>query len=253
MNCLAKYLLFLVSALLVGCAAFKPDTSLPAMVIASPNYDSRHPTMIVVHYTSNDYVDDSIQTLTSPVRKVSSHYLIDKEGQLYQLVPENQRAWHAGQSYWGGNTDINSASIGIEIDNDGGESYGDRQIATLVALIKDIRTRYKIKPNNIVGHSDVSPGRKVDPGPYFPWQQVASEGIGIWCKDPDSTPVMEGVGINELLAGLGYDPRTPEKARQAFRLHYLSDGNGTIIEDPALEMRIAQCLFNQIGATPSHQ
>lgn len=235
-----------ISMLFGGCTSFKADTSLPAAVIASPNYDIRHPTMVVIHYTSNDDTNKSIETLSSPVRKVSAHYLIDRKGMLIQLVPESQRAWHAGQSYWGGNTDINSASIGIEIDNTGREPYSEAQIKTLEALIRDIQIRHRIKPMNIVGHSDVAPGRKVDPGPYFPWGRLASSGIGLWCADSNGTKVKEGAKLNDLIIGIGYDPKTPEKSRAAFRSHFLSDGYGTVLGDEAEELKVAQCLIDQI-------
>lgn len=241
----------LLSFLLLGCVSFKSDTSLPATVIASPNFDMRHPTMVVIHYTSNVDADQSLETLTSPIRKVSAHYLIDAQGRLYQLVPENQRAWHAGQSYWAGNSDINSTSIGIELDNNGREPYGDAQINALVLLINDIQARHRIRPMNIVGHSDVAPGRKIDPGPYFPWSRLAKSGIGLWCPDSSTTRVKEGSQLNELLLGLGYDPKTPEKSRAAFRSHYLLDGNGAISGDDAEELKVAQCLLDQITSRNS--
>lgn len=238
----------LVPLLTLGCTSFKPDTSLPATVIASPNYDLRRPTMIVIHYTSNNEPERSIETLTSPVRKVSAHYLVDGQGRLYQLVPESQRAWHAGQSYWAGTTDINSTSIGIELDNNGSEPYKDTQINTLIALVRDMQERHRIKPMNVVGHSDVAPGRKVDPGPYFPWAKLAESGIGLWCTNPSVTKIREGVLLNDLLIGLGYDPKIPEQSRQAFRSHYLSDGNGAVSGDDAKALLVAQCLLDQIGS-----
>lgn len=240
-----------LSFLLLGCVSFKADTSLPATVIASPNFDMRHPTMVVIHYTSNDDADRSIETLTSPIRKVSAHYLIDNQGKLYQLVPENQRAWHAGQSYWAGNSDINSTSIGIELDYTGKDPYEEAQIRTLIALVNDIQARHRIKSANIVGHSDVAPGRKIDPGPYFPWKRLAGSGIGIWCNDPSETNVKDGVEITAQLARLGYDPRTPEKSRYAFRTHYLSDGNGEVKTDDVAESKTAQCLLDQMASPAS--
>ena len=240
-----------MSLFVVGCASFKPDTSLPATVIASPNYDLRHPTMVVIHYTSNDDAERSIETLTSPVRKVSAHYLIDSHGRLFQLVPESQRAGHEGQSHWAGNSDLNSTSIGIELDNNGYEPYEQTQISTLVALVKDIQARHRIKAMNVVGHSNVAPGRKGDPGPYFPWQRLAVSGIGIWCDDTSGTQVKDSVELNALLTGLGYDPKIPEKSRAAFRRHYLLDSNGSVSDEDALESKVAQCLLDQIASNPT--
>lgn len=233
-----------MAVIMSGCASFQPDTRLPTTVVVSPNHDSRQATMVVIHYTTNDDAADSLQTLTSPVRKVSAHYLIDRQGGLYQLVPENRRAWHAGQAYWAGVTDVNSASIGIEIDNTGSEPFDDAQIVTLLSLLSDIQTRHKIRAANIVGHADVAPGRKVDPGPYFPWRRLAQAGFGLWCDqpvpDPDAT-----VDVSALLVQLGYDPRLPDSSRAAFREHYLAKGDGTTIQDEALERAMARCLIEQ--------
>ena len=239
-----KVFIGLLAVLLAGCASFQPDTTLPARVVASPNHDARQATMVVIHYTTNDDAGHSLDTLTSPARKVSAHYLIDTQGNLVQLVPENRRAWHAGQAYWAGMTDINSASIGIELDNSGSEPFEEAQIATLLNLLTDLQSRHKIRAANVVGHADVAPGRKVDPGPYFPWRRLAQAGFGLWCDSPvansDAT-----VDINALLTALGYDPRLSESSRQAFRDHYLANADGATVQDEALERGMAQCLLEQ--------
>ena len=237
--------LVLLAALVGGCAGFRPDTSLPVTVVPSPNLDDRRPSMIVLHYTSNTSAAHALNTLTDPDRKVSAHYLIARDGTLYQLVPENMRAWHAGQSYWAGITDVNSGSIGIELDNDGQTPYDPAQISTLEALLQDLRVRYRIRAENIVGHSDVSPGRKIDPGLYFPWKQLAASGFGIWCQQvPDAgTPIPWS--LPAMLLMLGYDPRLPEASQLAFARHYLSDGHGSIANDPDLAARMAYCLVQQ--------
>ena len=234
----------LLVVFLAGCASFQPDTSLPARVVASPNHDARQATMVVIHYTTNEDVDHSLNTLTSSLRKVSAHYLIDAQGNLVQLVPENRRAWHAGQAYWAGVTDINSASIGIEIDNTGSGPFEEAQITTLLNLLTDLQTRHKIRAANVVGHADVAPGRKVDPGPYFPWRRLAQAGFGLWCDKPVENPDA-AVDVNALLVALGYDPRLPESSRQAFREHYLANGDGSAVQDEALERGMAQCLLEQ--------
>lgn len=242
-NCL-NALIGLMAVLLVGCASFQPDTTLPVRVVASPNHDVRQATMVVIHYTTNDDADQSLDTLTSPTRKVSAHYLIDAQGTLYQLVPENRRAWHAGQAYWAGVTDINSTSIGIEIDNTGDEPFEEAQIVTLLNLLTDLQTRHKIRAADIVGHADVAPGRKVDPGPYFPWRRLAQAGFGLWCDNPVAN-ADASINVDALLTALGYDPRLPESARQAFREHYLAKDDGTTVADEALERGMAQCLLEQ--------
>lgn len=240
-----RFLSFILCGALVGCASFKPDSTLPLSVVPSPNADERRPSLVVIHYTSNDDAAHSLNTLTSPERRVSAHYLISREGALYQMVPESRRAWHAGQAYWAGITDVNSASIGIELDNNGTEPYDEAQLATLQALLQDLRVRYRIPAANFVGHSDVAPGRKIDPGAYFPWQQLAASGFGLWCTSAAETTEPVPISMPVMLTLLGYDPRLPDASREAFRLHYLSDGNGGLSDDDALAQRMAYCLLKQ--------
>lgn len=232
--------------LMVGCAGFKPDTLLPVTVVPSPNFDDRRPVMVVIHYTSNDDAVHSLNTLTSPERRVSAHYLIERSGKLNQLVPESKRAWHAGQSYWAGVGDVNSASIGIELDNNGQEPYAEAQMETLLALLQDLRVRYRIATPNFVGHSDVAPGRKIDPGPYFPWEKLAGYGFGLWCGPSDMGVELgdksDPPDMAQALSMLGYDPRVPEASLQAFRWHYLSDGNGVVTEDRSRDGPVIACL-----------
>ncbi|KJZ36711.1 N-acetylmuramoyl-L-alanine amidase [Pseudomonas sp. B21-040] len=178
-----KYLALIVSLLLAGCASGpRIDTSHP-----SANYDSRIQ-FVVVHYT-NASLERSLQLLTHG--EVSSHYLIgdDKGATIYKLMDENYRAWHAGESEWQGRTWLNSSSIGIEIVNPGFKDtptgrqwypYSEDQVQSLIVLLKDISKRYHINPRAIIGHSDIAPGRKLDPGPLFPWKRLAAEGLGIW-------------------------------------------------------------------------
>ncbi|RAI70579.1 N-acetylmuramoyl-L-alanine amidase [Pseudomonas fluorescens] len=179
-----KYFALIVSlVLLAGCASGpRIDTSHP-----SANYDSRVQ-FVVVHYT-NASLERSLQLLTHG--EVSSHYLIgdDKGATIYKLMDENVRAWHAGESEWSGRTWLNSSSIGIEIVNPGFKDtptgrvwypYTEDQVQSLIVLLKDISKRHGIKPRDIIGHSDIAPLRKLDPGPLFPWKRLAAEGLGIW-------------------------------------------------------------------------
>ncbi|MEM7120850.1 MAG: N-acetylmuramoyl-L-alanine amidase [Pseudomonadota bacterium] len=140
--------------------------------------------MLVLHYTGMQTAEDALERLTAPEAGVSAHYLIDRAGQLFRLVPETERAWHAGVSHWRGISDVNSASIGIELENKGHEfgpePYPAAQMATLVALAGDIVTRHCIEARNVVGHSDIAPSRKQDPGEWFDWAALAAAGIGLW-------------------------------------------------------------------------
>lgn len=185
----------------------------------SPNFDARTkvPDMLVLHYTGMESGEAALARLRDPEARVSSHYLVEEDGRIFGLVPEERRAWHAGVSFWKGEEGVNHASIGIEIVNPGHE-FGYRpfppaQIDAVIALVADIRTRWSIDDGRILGHSDVAPARKQDPGELFPWKQLARAGHGIWAEaDPaPGDPLVEGaegVGVFALQAGLtrlGYD------------------------------------------------
>ena len=185
----------------------------------SPNFNERTvpPDMLVLHYTGMTSGPEALARLCDEQSKVSSHYLVEEDGRVFRLVPEERRAWHAGVSFWKGESDINGRSIGIEIVNPGHEfgyrPFPEAQIAAVIELVADIRTRWSIEDGRILGHSDVAPGRKIDPGELFPWKQLAQAGHGLWVE-PDAAPGLplsegeEGAGVFALQAGftrLGYD------------------------------------------------
>ena len=170
---------------------FQPDSFIVAEVRPSANHDERkdgrRPDMILLHYTGMKTGVEALTRLCAPESKVSSHYVVFEDGRIVQCVPEALRAWHAGVSSWGGETDINSRSIGIEIVNPGHEfGYTDfplRQIAAVISLCKSIITRRgPIAADRILGHSDVAPARKQDPGEKFPWELLSESGIGHWVR-----------------------------------------------------------------------
>ncbi|MDR1935668.1 MAG: N-acetylmuramoyl-L-alanine amidase [Candidatus Accumulibacter sp.] len=232
---------FALSLLACGSPAPRPLAGAAVRVEASPNFDARRPNLVVLHHTSNSNLDKALATLTDPGRKVSAHYLVGRDGQIVRLVDEKERAWHAGASWWGGNTDINSASIGIELDNDGFEPFADAQIDALLGLLADVLQRYDIPGANVVGHADVAPGRKTDPSDRFPWRRLAGHGFGLWCDEP-LPPAPEGFDLTLALAALGYSPAAPEASRQAFLRHY-AGGREYLSEEQ--EKALAHCLFNR--------
>ena len=190
-------------------------TPIPA---PSPNFDARvrPPDMIVLHYTGMPTGEAALERLRDPAAKVSAHYLVEEDGRVFALVPEARRAWHAGVSSWRGETDINGRSIGVEIVNPGHE-FGYRdfpkgQIAAVIDLLTDIRGRWTIPDARILGHSDVAPARKSDPGERFAWAALAAAGHGLWADPPPAPgPALqagdEGVGVSLLqsaLASFGY-------------------------------------------------
>ncbi len=182
---------------------FRPDSCIVAEVRPSPNHGERKngakPDMIVLHYTGMRHADEAIDRLCYPASEVSAHYVVIEDGRVVQLVPEARRAWHAGAASWAGETDINSCSIGIEIANPGHDfGYPDfpkRQIAALTTLCRGIRTRHRIPPHRVLGHSDVAPARKQDPGEKFPWRILHDSGIGLWVKP---APLVQGGPIHVL-------------------------------------------------------
>ncbi|HXX26021.1 MAG TPA: N-acetylmuramoyl-L-alanine amidase [Pseudolabrys sp.] len=170
---------------------FSPDSFIVTDVVPSPNHDERKdgraPDMILLHYTGMQTGESALERLTTAESKVSSHYVVFEDGRIVQCVPETRRAWHAGVSFWAGETDINSCSIGIEIVNPGHEfGYRDfplRQVAAVISLCKSILTRRgPINSDRILAHSDVAPSRKQDPGERFPWHLLGESGIGHWVR-----------------------------------------------------------------------
>jgi N-acetylmuramoyl-L-alanine amidase len=185
----------------------------------SPNFEARKavPDMIVLHYTGMPTGEEALARLRDPEAKVSSHYVVEEDGRIFRLVPEERRAWHAGVSFWKGEADVNTRSIGVEIVNPGHEfgyrPFPDAQIAAVIELIADIRSRWMVEDDKIVGHSDIAPDRKDDPGELFPWKRLAEAGHGLWVEPPAApgAPLAEGeegAGVFALQAGftrLGYD------------------------------------------------
>ncbi|MBO9574310.1 MAG: N-acetylmuramoyl-L-alanine amidase [Sphingobium sp.] len=193
----------------------------------SPNFDERKlpVSMLVLHYTGMPDSESAIRWLASPESKVSAHYVVTQDGQIIRMVDEAKRAWHAGVAWWRGTSDINSASIGIEIVNPGHEwgycDFPEAQIEALIPLIHDIKERHGIKRGNVVGHSDVAPGRKQDPGELFPWHRLARLRLAL----PRPTrnlmdPHWTDSAFMLALERFGYDIAEPEAAVRAFQRRF---------------------------------
>ncbi len=193
----------------------------------SPNHDERalSVSMIVLHYTGMPDAESAIARLTSPDAKVSAHYVVKEDGEILCLVDEQRRAWHAGKSYWRGITDINSASVGIEIVNPGHEfgyrPFPDEQIAAVIPLVGDIKARHGIGRGNIVGHSDIAPARKQDPGELFPWERLARLRLALPRPTRNLTdPLWSDAGFLLALERFGYDVADPLAATVAFQRRF---------------------------------
>lgn len=195
--------------------------------LASPNFDDRPNggviDMLVIHYTGMRSAEAAIARLVDPVAQVSAHYVIDEEGGVTRLVAEDKRAWHAGVSFWRGATDINARSIGIELVNPGHEfgyrPFAEAQMRSLEDLARAIVARHAIAARNIVGHSDVAPTRKTDPGELFDWRRLAAAGVGLWPIAQIDAPD-EAEEIGPLLAEVGYDVADLAAATIAFQRHF---------------------------------
>lgn len=240
--------LAVLAVLVASCAPIPERIGAPSQWLPSPNYNERRPSYVVLHHTSNDRVERALRTLTDPMREVSAHYVVARDGQVYQLVDERHRAWHAGRSQWGSDFDLNSSSIGIEIDNSGDEPFPAAQIDALLQLLADIQARYHIPAANFLGHADVSPGRKVDPSAYFPWRLLAEHGFGVWCEPPfapaaaDFDPVLG-------LAAFGYDTRNVPAAIQSFKLHFVQTDVSPVLTQEDID-RLQCLLARRAGSLP---
>lgn len=175
--------------------------------------------MLMLHYTDMESAEASLARLCDPAAEVSAHYLIDEDGAIFRLVEEEKRAWHAGLAHWRGIADVNSRSIGIELQNPGHRlgyrPFPEAQIAALIALARDILDRRPIPARNVLGHSDVAPDRKIDPGELLPWPRLAAEGVGLF----PSAPAPTERPIRDILTEIGYDPAA-EKAVEAFQRRF---------------------------------
>ena len=193
----------------------------------SPNHDARAGQtidMLVLHYTGMQSLEEAVVRLTNPDAKVSAHYLVAESGEVFRMVDEKDRAWHAGVSFWRGETNINARSIGVEIENPG-HAFGYRpfpevQISSLILLCRKILRQHTIPSRNVVGHSDVAPARKEDPGELFDWPRLAENGIGFWPKSVSGPVQQTDFEPVTALSTIGYDVGDIRAALMAFQRHF---------------------------------
>ncbi|MFC5684516.1 N-acetylmuramoyl-L-alanine amidase [Flavobacterium sp. MAHUQ-51] len=197
--------------------------------ISAVNFNLRKPNYIIIHHTAQDSIQQTIKTFTKESSKVSAHYVIGDNGDVVQMLNDYLRAWHAGISSWGKDTDINSASIGIELDNNGSEPFSEAQITSLMALLSRLKKNHNIPTQNIIGHSDVAPTRKKDPSALFPWKTLAENGFGVW---KDEVLPLAPLDFNPELALriIGYDTKNLNAAITAFKLHYMPEEVNAVLD-----------------------
>ncbi|GAC1376857.1 MAG: N-acetylmuramoyl-L-alanine amidase [Hymenobacter sp.] len=179
------------------------DSLLGKYWVGTTNFNLRKPNYVVIHHTAQDSTAQTLKTFTLPRTQVSAHYVIGRDGRVYHMLNDYLRAWHGGLARWGNNTDINSSSIGIELDNNGTEPFAEPQIASLLKVLGGLKTNYGIPPANFIGHADIAPTRKNDPSALFPWKRLADHGFGLWYDAgilpspaaPDSTLALAGTPL----------------------------------------------------------
>lgn len=198
--------------------------------IGTVNFNLRKPNFIIIHHTAQDSLQQTLKTFTKIATQVSSHYVISEDGKVVQMLNDYLRAWHAGNGSWGKNTDINSTSIGIELDNNGTELFSELQINSLLALLTKLKKDYNIPTQNIIGHSDIAPTRKKDPSAVFPWKILAEKGFGIWSDDILETAPLD-FNIKLGLQIIGYDTKNLSAAITAFKLHFVQNEVNDILDE----------------------
>ncbi|MFD3000642.1 N-acetylmuramoyl-L-alanine amidase [Pontibacter toksunensis] len=226
--------------------------------VGTTNFSMRRPNYVVIHHTAQDSTGETLKTFTEPATQVSAHYVIGKDGKVYHMLHDYLRAWHAGAGKWGNNTDLNSSSIGIELDNNGAEPFTEAQINSLLKVLAILKKKHSIPAANFIGHSDIAPVRKVDPNQTFPWKRLADNGYGLWYDEGvlddyflhaaklsqdttavDSTATADSMAMldsanfvapefypkhfnpQEALRIIGYDVQDMEAAIRAFKLHFI--------------------------------
>ncbi|MBI3139738.1 MAG: N-acetylmuramoyl-L-alanine amidase [Sphingobacteriales bacterium] len=198
--------------------------------VGTTNLSMRRPNFVVIHHTAQNSCTQTLKTFTQTKNPVSAHYVICRDGTVHHMLNDLLRAHHAGVSKWGNNIDLNSSSIGIEIDNNGFEPFTDAQINSLLLLLGRLKKAYAIPVANFIGHADIAPGRKVDPSRHFPWQKLAENGFGHWY---DTTQVNVPAGFDPLLAlrVIGYDIKNEKNAIQSFKIHFVQQDTTKLIHE----------------------
>lgn len=190
----------------------------------SPNFGPRRdggvPRLIVIHYTAMPSCAEARARLCDPATEVSAHWLIAEDGTTEQLVDEGQRAWHAGAGAWGAVTDVNSWSIGIELANPGDAPFPEPQMAALEVLLREIMARWSIPPQGVIGHSDMAPDRKRDPGPRFDWRRLARQGLSVWPGGGGAGRAGVAASFTASARAIGYPDAPHETVLAAFRLRF---------------------------------
>ena len=199
------------------------DSLSNAAFIGTTNFNLRKPNFVIIHHTAQNSCEQTLQIFTKKTSQVSAHYVICKDGTIHHMLNDYMRAWHAGLGKWGNDADINSSSIGIELDNNGYEAFTPEQISSLLKLLSGLKKQYNIPQPNFIGHADIAPSRKIDPNVQFPWKQLAENGFGHWYDDTTNLTLPSNFNHLQALRIIGYDVKDSTAAIIAFKRHWLTD------------------------------
>jgi len=235
-----------------------PADSLPATPywVGTVNFNLRKPNYVIIHHTAQKSTQQTLKTFTLTKTQVSAHYVIGRDGQVYHMLNDYLRAWHGGVARWGSITDINSVSIGIELDNDGTEPFQEAQLASLLKVLGRLKHTYNIPAANFIGHGDIAPVRKSDPSALFPWPRLAARGFGLWydaavLTDTTAAPFaadslgrpLPGLTPREALRIIGYDTQDLPAAITAFKRHFAPADTSPILTEP--DRRILYSIYRK--------
>jgi N-acetylmuramoyl-L-alanine amidase len=199
---------------------FLDSAIMPVYAVGTTNFDLRKPNFVIIHHTAQNSCEQTLRTFTLQRTKVSAHYVICKDGTIHHMLNDYLRAWQAGVSKWGNFSDINSSSIGIELDNNGSEPFPEEQITSLIKLLDTLKRHYSIPAANFIGHADVAPGRKNDPSRFFPWQKLSQRGFGLW-YDTTAVVVPDYFNSTQALRIIGYNVKDTLAAIHSFKIHFV--------------------------------
>lgn len=206
-------------------------------LINTPNFNLRKPNFVIIHHTAQNSCAETFRTFSLSRTQRSSHYVICRNGDVTQLVSFYLRAWHSGPSKWGNLTDLNSTSIGIELDNNGHEPYEAAQINSLLLLLDTLKRRFNIPTSNFIGHGDIAPWRKDDPSVYFPWKLLAKKGYGLWYDEPFAQDSTDNISDQQALKIIGYDVKDSVAAIRAFKRHFRQEAGDVLTHEDRLVLK----------------
>ncbi|HEU5365033.1 MAG TPA: N-acetylmuramoyl-L-alanine amidase [Hanamia sp.] len=199
--------------------------------VGTTNFGLRKPNFVIIHHTAQNSCDETLRTFTLPRTQVSAHYVICKDGTVHHMLNDYLRAWQAGKASWGNDKDVNSSSIGIELDNNGFEPFPAVQINSLLTVLDTLKSKYHIPAANFIGHADIAPTRKNDPNVNFPWHSLSQRGFGLWYGDTSLVVVPQNFNDLQALRVIGYNINDTSAAIVAFKRHFeTQDSSATFTE-----------------------